>query len=95
MIEIGFGIKRKIDDIIFSRYACYLIVMKGNPKKEVIAVSRTYFVVKTRRQLIIDTFDILTEVQRSLAIRNEIFGRVLFVIGTVIGIVGIVIGIIV
>lgn len=80
---------------MFFQYACYLIVMNGNPKKEVIVLCQTYFVVKTRRQYIIDTFDILTEVQRRLAIQNEIFSRVLFVIGTVIGIVGIVIGIIV
>ncbi len=71
MVEIGSGAERKIDDIMLSRYACYLIVMNGDPKKEVIAVGQTYFAVKTRQQEIIDNFDILTEEQRRLAIRNE------------------------
>lgn len=71
MVEIGSGAERKIDDIMLSRYACYLIVMNGDPKKEVIAVGQTYFAVKTRQQEMIDDFDILTEEQRRLAIRNE------------------------
>lgn len=71
MVEIGSGAERKIDDIMLSRYACYLIVMNGDPKKEIIAVGQTYFAVKTRQQEIIDNFDILTEEQRRLAIRNE------------------------
>ncbi len=71
MAEIGSGAERKIDDIMLSRYACYLIVMNGDPKKEIIAVGQTYFAVKTRQQEIIDNFNILTEEQRRLAIRNE------------------------
>lgn len=43
-----------IDDYILSRYACYLIVMNGDPRKEVIAVGQTYFAVKTRQQELID-----------------------------------------
>lgn len=71
MVEIGSGAERKIDDIMLSRYACYLIVMNGDPKKEVIAIGQTYFAVKTRQQEMIDDFDGLTEEQRRLAIRNE------------------------
>ena len=71
MVKIGSGAGRKIDDIMLSRYACYLIVMNGDPKKEVIAVGQTYFAVKTRQQEMIDNFDRLTEEQRRLAIRNE------------------------
>lgn len=71
MVKIGSGAGREIDDIMLSRYACYLIVMNGDPKKEVIAVGQTYFAVKTRQQEMIDNFDILTEDQRRLAIRNE------------------------
>ena len=29
------------------RYACCLIVMNGNPRKEVIALGQTYFAMKT------------------------------------------------
>ena len=46
MVGIGSGAERKIDDIALSRYACYLIVMNGDPKKEVIAIGQTYFAVK-------------------------------------------------
>lgn len=71
MVGIGSGAERQIDDIMLSRYACYLIVMNGDPKKEVIAIGQTYFAVKTRQQEMIDDFDRLTEEQRRLAIRNE------------------------
>lgn len=49
MVEIGSGAARKIEDIMLSRYACYLIVMNGDPQKEIIAVGQTYFAVKTRQ----------------------------------------------
>lgn len=60
-----------IDDYILSRYACYLIVMNGDPRKEVIAVGQTYFSVKTRQQELIDHYDELSEDQKRLAIRKE------------------------
>lgn len=72
MVDIGSGTLRKIDDFMLSRYACYLIVMNGDPRKEVIAVGQTYFAVKTRQQELIDHYDELNENQKRLAIRNEI-----------------------
>ena len=72
MVSIGSGAQREIDNIMLSRYACYLIVMNGDPRKQIIAVGQTYFAVKTRQQELVDNYDQLTEDQKRLAIRDEI-----------------------
>ena len=50
MVDIGSKTKRKVLDYKLSRYACYLVVMNGNPKKEIIALGQTYFAIQTRKQ---------------------------------------------
>ena len=75
MVDIGSGAEREIDDVMLSRYACYLIVMNGDPRKEVIAVGQSYFAVKTRQQELIDNYDALSEDQKRLAIRNEMIAH--------------------
>ena len=71
MVNIGSGAEREIDDIELSRYACYLIVQNGDPRKKVIALGQSYFAVKTRQQELIENYDNLDEDTKRLAIRNE------------------------
>ncbi len=71
MVNIGSGAERELEDMELSRYACYLIVQNGDPRKKVIAIGQSYFAVKTRQQELIENFDGLTEDQKRLAIRRE------------------------
>lgn len=70
MVKVGIS-EREIDDIKLSRYACYLIVQNGDPRKEVIALGQSYFAIKTRQQEVQDDFDSLTEDEKRINIKDE------------------------
>ena len=54
MVEIGSRAKKEIDDLMLTRFACYLIAQNGDSKKEQIAFAQTYFAVQTRKAELIE-----------------------------------------
>ena len=71
MIKLAKGAARKVIDYELSRYACYLIVMNGNPKKEIIALGQTYFAIQTRKQELSEKeYSMLTEDEKRFYQRN-------------------------
>ena len=74
--EMGFAgagkSHREVQDYRLTRFACYLIVMNGDPRKEPIAHGQMYFAVKTRQQEVRELYERLDEDGKRLFIRGDI-----------------------
>ena len=71
-ISMPKGGTKSVPDYMLSRYACYLVMQNGDPRKEVIALGQTYFAIQTRRQEVADAFNQLDEDNKRLVIRGEV-----------------------
>ncbi|MCW2295000.1 DNA-damage-inducible protein D [Pseudomonas sp. BIGb0408] len=54
MVDLGSGSQRQVDDVMLTRYACYLIAQNGDSRKAEIAFAQTYFAMQTRKAELIE-----------------------------------------
>ena len=54
MVDLGSGSQRLIDNILLTRYACYLVAQNGDSRKPEIAFAQNYFAVQTRKAELVE-----------------------------------------
>jgi DNA-damage-inducible protein D len=81
MVDLGSGSQRVIEDIMLTRYACYLITQNGDSRKSEIAFAQTYFAIQTRRAELIEQRLLETErlsARRKLSATEKELSDVIF-----------------
>lgn len=81
MVDLGSGSQREIDDIMLTRFACYLIAQNGDSRKEEIAFAQAYFAIQTRRAELIEQRLLETEriaARRKLTATEKELSSVIF-----------------
>ncbi|GAB6870915.1 DNA damage-inducible protein D [Bacteroides rodentium JCM 16496] len=48
MVALGSGSERPVEDVMLTRYACYLVAQNGDSRKSEVAFAQNYFAVQTR-----------------------------------------------
>ena len=74
MVNLGSGSERKIDDILLTRYGCYLIAQNGDLRKEQIAFAQTYFAIQTPKDSIVSKDGVEADLEQlGRVVRTSIF----------------------
>lgn len=81
MVDLGSGSHREVEDVMLTRYACYLIAQNGDPRKSEIAFAQTYFAIQTRRTELVEQRLLESErisARRKLSVTEEELSTLIF-----------------